>query len=97
MGDDGGGMGPVGGRARADVPLKVVGVQLHQARRHDVTVAIHGPCGHVAAARDLHDLAVAKADAATDLATGQDQARIGKGPGLVHHGQIFRHGGLDAR
>ena len=72
MGDDGRRMGPVGGGARADVPLEIVGMKLHQTRGDDIALAIDRTVRDRAAARDLHDLAAAKADPAMQLAAGQD-------------------------
>jgi hypothetical protein len=95
MGDDGRAMGPVGGGARADMPLQVVGMKLHEASGDDIARAIDRATRHMGAARDFHDLAAAQGDAALHLAARQDQPRIGKGQGLGHDGQVFRHGGLD--
>ena len=91
MGRDRGLCRPMRRGARPQMPLQIVGMQLDQARRDDITAAIHRPRRHRRTARNLDDFTARDGHASQHLTLGQDEPGIGKGQRLGHQGSVFGH------
>ena len=78
MGDDRIGMRPGDLRARLDMSLQIVGVQLDQPRRQQIALAIQRAFGHRAARADLGDQPVAQQQMPGPHPLGQNQHGIGQ-------------------
>ena len=75
---------PVHPGARLNMPLEIVGVQLHQPRREVIAAAIHRATGHTRARPDTGDPPVAQNHRSAPDLSGQHNEGIGENRLFCH-------------